>query len=145
MITGDDFIQWASKWVVNPSAGEVAWRTATSRAYYGAYHMARSLLCDSMGIPDCTSNDNSHHYVQHALINSKNTDASKAGSVLGTLRENRNKADYEIGRASAGKQAAAMESYKLADQVRDLLKQCDATAQAQMKPHILHWKQVNQK
>lgn len=45
-MTGDDFIQFAGKIAVLPSSDAAALRTAVSRAYYGAFHLAKELLRD---------------------------------------------------------------------------------------------------
>ena len=41
---GEDFIALAGKLAASQSDSEAAYRTATSHAYYGAFHAARALL-----------------------------------------------------------------------------------------------------
>jgi len=43
---GSDFIALAGKLAAGPAAGEATYRTAVSRAYYGAFHIARSFLAE---------------------------------------------------------------------------------------------------
>ncbi|HEV3005184.1 MAG TPA: hypothetical protein VGX78_12025 [Pirellulales bacterium] len=43
-MTGDDFIRLANRLALATTAAEPEWRTAVSRAYYGAFHMASALL-----------------------------------------------------------------------------------------------------
>ena len=43
---GTEFIALAGKLVAVPAADEATYRTAISRAYYGAFHVARSFLVE---------------------------------------------------------------------------------------------------
>lgn len=142
MITGDDFLTIASKWVVLPNAGETAWRTSISRAYYGAYHLGLSLIVETLGITD-TIKGNEHVFVQLALIASKNSDAGQAGSKLGTLHKRRQGADYEIRDDDKGTHPVAIETFRLAEQIRDHIKAAAAPANhAAMRANIIAWRNI---
>jgi hypothetical protein len=49
-MTGDDFIAFSGKLAANPAAGEAGFRSASSRAYYGAFHLAMAFLAE-IGTP----------------------------------------------------------------------------------------------
>jgi uncharacterized protein (UPF0332 family) len=73
---------------------EADWRSAASRAYYAAFHIARRLLgrC-GFGVPDA---DQAHAYLWLRLCNSGQPDIKRAGEDLQYLRKIRNQADYDI-------------------------------------------------
>jgi uncharacterized protein (UPF0332 family) len=70
------------------------WRTAISRAYYAAFHKARSLLRQSgFRVPNA---EQAHAYLWLRLSNSGHPDVSNAGARLNRLRSMRNWADYDF-------------------------------------------------
>src|SRR5688572_10143061 len=50
MITGDQFIEYAARLAAKAVATEAEQRSASSRGYYGAYHLARAFLKE-VGLP----------------------------------------------------------------------------------------------
>lgn len=104
-MTGDEFIGLAGKLAVGAASGEAAYRSATSRAYYGAYHLAISLLADlSYSLP---ANANGHVFAQRVLTGSDHPAARQAGFLLGDLHTDRIKADYKLQNSAAGTQRFA--------------------------------------
>lgn len=101
-MTGDEFIGLAGKLAIGAASGEAAFRSATSRAYYGAYHLAVSLLAD-LGYP-LPANANGHVFTQRVLTGSGHPAARQAGFLLGDLHTDRIKADYKLKNSSAGMQ-----------------------------------------
>lgn len=92
-MAGKDFIDVAEGLIEGPS--EAHWRSATSRAYYAAFHHARDALADkSLTVP---SNSRSHQMVYRCLNNASNPELDKAATGLGTLRTSRLHADYDFG------------------------------------------------
>jgi uncharacterized protein (UPF0332 family) len=92
MITGREFLKQAQDWIV--LAEEEDWRSAVSRAYYAAFHVARRLLSDvGFVVP---RGDRAHAYLWRRLSNCGDTQVQLAGSDLNTLRGDRNRADYEV-------------------------------------------------
>jgi uncharacterized protein (UPF0332 family) len=73
---------------------EAEWRTAVSRAYYAAFHVARELLvqCGFL-VPRA---DPAHSYLWLRLCNCGHLDVQRAGGELNTLRRARNEADYYL-------------------------------------------------
>jgi uncharacterized protein (UPF0332 family) len=72
---------------------EAEWRTAVSRAYYAAFHVARRLLSDLQFIVPRA--DRAHQYLVFRLSNSGEAPVEQAGRDLETLRRLRNRADYD--------------------------------------------------
>ncbi len=72
---------------------EAEWRSAVSRAYYAAFHVARELLI-SLGfrVPQA---ERAHSYLWLRLANAGAADVQIAGNRLNSLRRQRNRADYD--------------------------------------------------
>jgi len=94
-MTGEDFLSVADSLLEGSS--EADWRSAVSRAYYGAFHVARRLLhqCGFLVV----SGEQAHAFMWMRLANSGHPDVVAAGKDLSELRRNRNWADYELERA----------------------------------------------
>lgn len=92
-MTGDQFIVVAGK-IAATNADPASCRTAIGRAYYGAFHLAASLLKD-IGI-EAPKNANTHAFVRHRLSNSAHEDAELIGSLLYDLYADRIAADYDL-------------------------------------------------
>lgn len=89
-----DFLEVANEWIT--SVREVDWRSAVSRAYYGAFHVAR-LLLERCGF-SVPRGDQAHGYLWLRLANSGRPAVENAGNKLSTLRGVRNWADYDLTR-----------------------------------------------
>jgi len=75
------------------STTEAEWRTAVSRAYYAAFHVARRLFSDlNFVVPRA---DRAHRYLVFRLSNSGILSVEQIGRDLETLRRLRNQADYD--------------------------------------------------
>jgi uncharacterized protein (UPF0332 family) len=74
-------------------ATEADWRTAVSRAYYAAFHVARHLFVAlQFTVPRA---DRAHQYLVFRLSNCGEAAVEQAGRSLETLRRLRNRADYD--------------------------------------------------
>jgi uncharacterized protein YjiS (DUF1127 family) len=93
MITGESFLEYAKKLAARGSSNEAEQRSAISRAYDGAYHVARKFLKD-LGIDRAD-----HQEVKNCLCYSGNAEAKLAGDRLADLGTARRRADYEIDKA----------------------------------------------
>jgi len=92
MMDGRDFPNLAAKWVAGPTEAE--WRSAVSRAYYAAFHVARKLLLQcGFAVP---RSERAHGYLWLRLSNSGDSDTQLAGARLGSLQGERNRADYDL-------------------------------------------------
>src|SRR5438270_12092799 len=98
-----DFLLLAARLAAGTSEAE--WRTAISRAYYAAFHVARRLLTDlNFVVPRA---DRAHQYLVFRLSNSGESAVEQVGRDLETLRRLRNRADYDEAPAFSQPQAAA--------------------------------------
>ena len=98
-----DFLLLATR--LATGAAEADWRTAVSRAYYAAFHVARRLFADwNFTVPRA---DRAHQYLVFRLSNSGESAVEQAGRDLETLRRLRNRADYDDVPAITQPQAAA--------------------------------------
>ena len=89
---GEDFIKLAKD--LGLGAGEAHWRSAVSRAYYGAFHEAVQLLRSAR--LDIPKNSYGHDIAYRCLNNSGDAILQKAATQLLTLKTSRIRADYRI-------------------------------------------------
>ncbi|MEX2139142.1 MAG: hypothetical protein WD894_07775 [Pirellulales bacterium] len=89
-MNADEFIRFAGLLVARFPSDEAALRTAVSRAYYGAYHLAIDLLSRVCG------ERFDHGSVRRLLKESGNPIAQNAGRQLDDLQSDRIKADYRL-------------------------------------------------
>ena len=97
-------------------------RSATSRAYYGAFHRVSEYL-RSIGIslptgPEC------HRKVRWMLDNSGDGDIVVASGKLSTLRTARNGADYDLANVALETKKTVAINLHLARQVMSCIDQC---------------------
>ena len=141
---GNGFIALAGKLAVAPAADEATYRTAVSRAYYGAFHVARSFL-EELGFQP-VRNANVHGFVAQYLIASQQTDARVAAVELGDLQAARNRADYDLKNVRAASRDFAMTCVEQAhrivaaldvcrrDDARDSIRQAIAEYEQRIRP-----------
>ncbi|HVC93769.1 MAG TPA: HEPN domain-containing protein [Pirellulales bacterium] len=122
MITGDDYILLAGKLAASPTAGEASYRSAVSRAYYGAFHLAADFLVElGFKVPKGPS---AHGWIPQVLHGSGQQDAKDAGHFLEDLHSERIVADYHWQNQATGKQDDARTSVETAHEVRSSLNAC---------------------
>jgi uncharacterized protein (UPF0332 family) len=91
-MTGRDFLACAERFAQSPVEAEL--RSAVSRAYYGAFHEAMSLLRESgVRLP---RTEQIHVKVGFCLRDCGDAIAAKAGQQLEVLRNERRAADYQL-------------------------------------------------
>jgi len=83
---------------------EADWRSAISRGYYAAFHVANDFM-RRCGFSAPQGGD-AHGYAWIRLSNSKDVRLAKAGRDLNDLRQERNAADYGLSQPVVQKQAA---------------------------------------
>jgi uncharacterized protein (UPF0332 family) len=104
------------------AAGPAECRSATSRAYYAAFHAAGQFL-QSIGFA-VTSSGACHVTTQYALNNSPDTELQTAATQLATLYSARRAADYDMGDAAAEEIELAKTLVELASKTVVLLDRC---------------------
>jgi uncharacterized protein (UPF0332 family) len=128
-MTGRDFLPLASQ--LAHGASEAEWRTAISRGYYAAFHVARQLLADlGFRVPRA---DTAHVFVAWRLENCGVAQVQKAGSDLNLLRGFRNHADYDFPRPIS--QAVAASHVRSAETV---IRHLDDARQEPTRTQITH-------
>jgi uncharacterized protein (UPF0332 family) len=81
---------------LSTDATEGHWRSAVSRAYYAAFHTARTVLEQCrFAVPRA---EGAHQHLILRLQNSGHPDIEDAGRKLEEPRRARNHADYDLGR-----------------------------------------------
>ena len=118
-MTGNEFLTLAENLKGAAAPTEAAYRTAISRAYYGAFHLACAFLAD---LDVKIGKD--HGEVWNRLGSSGITDAKKAATMLAILHENRIVADYRLESAKPRSVAFVEDNVERARTVRSLLLAC---------------------
>jgi uncharacterized protein (UPF0332 family) len=121
---GNDFIALAGKLAAAPDPDEATCRTAISRAYYGAFHVAHSFLVELGFEP--VRNANVHAFVRHQLSGSGHADAILASELLDDLQSARNRADYRLDDPQFGSRRDAMLIVERAHLVVSAVERCCA-------------------
>jgi len=124
MITGRDLIALAGNLAVNPASGspEARFRSAISRAYYGAFHIAAAFLADcEKGVPE---NSTGHELAYRRLFNTQIPAVVEAARNLNDLRRERIQADYKLRYAGLDSQQNAKDKVQMAELVRTRLQEC---------------------
>jgi uncharacterized protein (UPF0332 family) len=94
VIQGRDFLKVAEELIAGST--EAQWRSAVSRGYYAAFHVARRLLTEcGFKVP---RGERAHSYLWLRLGNTGNLTVDIAGARLNTRRGERNQADYDLDR-----------------------------------------------
>jgi uncharacterized protein (UPF0332 family) len=123
-MTPDDLISLAGNLAVNPrlGEGEARYRSAISRAYYGAYHLAANFLQD-FGI-SVRRNHLGHNLVYRCLFGCQHPIAVHAAQLLDELRSERNGADYDLSDSRFSVHHLAVDAVKKAHDLRSALEDC---------------------
>ncbi len=118
-------------------------RSAISRSYYAAYHVAKNFLGD-LGIKTKKSG-HSHGEVTKCIGNSGDLTIEKSGSKLRDLQGMRIKADYEMENKEVEKNVIAILQIKIACNVVKELDNClkDNTRIERIKPNIMTYYKTN--
>jgi uncharacterized protein (UPF0332 family) len=108
---------------------EAEWRTAISRAYYGAFHVGCDLLTTlGFAVP---RNDRAHAAVILRLSNSADDAVIESGRSLSTLRTLRNRADYE-----KRQRISARDADNAVDAVHEIIGTLDDALSEPTRSHI---------
>jgi uncharacterized protein (UPF0332 family) len=121
---GRDLIAVAGHLTQNSALGnaEARYRSAVSRAYYGAFHLVAQLLREHGR--EVKRSHIGHEDAYRTLLGTNVPDAATAARHLTTLRTDRIKADYQLSAGGFDSQVAAMARVELAETIRSLLDKC---------------------
>jgi uncharacterized protein (UPF0332 family) len=124
-MNGELFLTVAAELVTGTT--EAHYRSAVSRAYYGAFHAARRLLADiGVFLP---KGELVHTKVTYCLQDCGEPTAAECGVSLESLRTERNRADYDVDRTPYDREVAAAH-VKKARQIVLALQVCRSGANA---------------
>lgn len=117
----EDFITFAGKIAAQGTVGTAGYRSAISRAYYGAYHLLLEYL---EGLGHHCNSDNIHVCVKRCLANCDVPEGANLGQRIGNLHENRKDADYDLQNPASETQGLARACVLRAEEIRRLLAEC---------------------
>jgi uncharacterized protein (UPF0332 family) len=124
---GRDFLVVANQ--LASGGTEAERRSAVSRAYYGAFHVAREFMESlKFRVPRA---DRAHAYLARRLANCGHLRTQQAGTDLITLRGDRNQADYDLHRTITAQLAVL--HVRLAEQIVQSL---DAATQEPVRTQV---------
>ena len=133
-MTGADYIDFAAR-IAATYADPASCRSAISRAYYGAFHIAKSLFDRLQARPP--RNANVHVFIQHRLANCGHPLAVEAGRFLADLYADRLNSDYNLEKKQVERVGYARTSVETAKRIQVALEACDnVQALAQIKAGI---------
>jgi uncharacterized protein (UPF0332 family) len=137
-----EFLEYARTIAATPGCGEPEYRSATSRAYYGVFHLARLFLEETFSFY-CTGG-NEHQAVCRHFGSCKSTpEAAEIGSLLANLHENRKQADYKLKNKGAGKQATAQLCLQRADAIKAKIDSCrDPKKLPALQSEMAAWRKI---
>jgi uncharacterized protein (UPF0332 family) len=136
-----EFITLANTLAVAPDSGPAGYRSAVSRAYYGAFLTARSLIQDEIGIKCKIGSVSAHTVLQMFLQNCHVPEAIQVGIMLGNLHERRKHADYDMDNGEPEDPAISNESVAQANDIIERLQRCSVLAtRQQIHAGILQYK-----
>lgn len=119
-MNGQAFLGFARE--LATSDAEERRRTSISRAYYAAYHVAIDFVRNcGVVVPKRDVHIKLQWCLQQIGEGASQKELTKAGSKLGDLRTERNKADYDLDEGSIAKPANVLKAVKKAEQVVDTI------------------------
>ena len=128
-----DFLRVANDLAKSDEAAEL--RSAVSRAYYAAFHVARKLLVD-MGF-EISKGSGAHGDICNYLGNAGNPTVEHAGSNIGDLKGWRNQADYELDLDEHENSRSVQKIVSITEQIiKDLEQCCNGSDRDQIKGAI---------
>lgn len=124
-MTGDDLLALAGHLIANSAFGiaKARYRSAVSRAYYGAFHLSVSMLEDVAEF-HVLENHTGHDQVCRVLRGTGVSAAVAVANALNELRSIRNRADYKLKHAGFQSRPRAQEWVEEAWRVRSWLENC---------------------
>lgn len=124
---GNDFLILAGKLAAQTANGPAGFRTSVSRAYYGAYHLARQYLATiKIHCPGSCANE--HLWVQRMFRNCETASGIEIVILLANLHDSRKVADYDLQRQEVESQQNAQTCSLRADEIKKRLNSCSETA-----------------
>jgi len=121
-MNGSNYIDFAAKIAVTYSDA-ASCRSAISRAYCGAFHVARAFLSQLDSRPP--RNANVHAFIQHRLANCGHASITEVGKLLAGLHRDRLYADYNLMKAEVEELEYAKSRVAAARTIESSIEACD--------------------
>lgn len=121
-----EFLSFAEKVASASDSGPAGYRSAISRAYYGAFLNARHLIEEDLKQRWRIGTASEHEVVQRKLMNCQVQEAVEAGQLLSNLHNSRKQADYEMDDLAFEEQEEAQLCVDRAAEIIRRLQQCSA-------------------
>lgn len=119
---GSDFLNLAIR--LSGGTSEAEWRSAVSRAYYGAFHLAREFVARCrVSLPKTAD---AHDKLQWCLNHAGDEMLAAIGNKLNSLRAARNVADYDLQSSQFARQDSVLIILQRTQQVVDGLNQVES-------------------
>lgn len=140
-MTGEAFLSLALQ--LASSDAEERLRTSVSRAYFGAYHVVRDFVQTyDVIVPKRDVHNKLQWCLQQVGDAIGDIELAKAGSKLGSLRTDRNRADYELSDQSFTRRANVVKAVKKAQEVAVAIGRYAITIEKELiRPHIRRFAQ----
>ncbi len=124
-MTGAELIHLAAHLSTNDALGndEARYRSAVSRAYYGAYHLVCAFLM-RQGV-EVVKNQQGHRQAYQSLKLVPRPEAVEAARLLDDLRSERNRADYNLLSPKFTTSGNARHCVEIAVAIQAALKTCE--------------------
>lgn len=117
-MNGSDFIDFAGQLSVAEPSLPAPTRSAVSRAYYGAFHLAKDFLIEIDNSFRARTGENEHQFIQRHYQHCGVEPVATLGQLLSNLHESRKVADYRLDKDSAESKENARFCVKRADNIR---------------------------
>ena len=141
MIPGE-FITFAKALADNPQSGASGYRSAVSRAYYGAYLSVSAMIAE-LAVPSRLRDYSEHKVIQIYLQNCQVPAAVQLGVFLASLHELRKNADYDMDDKTLEDQSESQLCVERANEIMKRLHKC-RSEKSKIKAGILQYrKKVN--
>ena len=119
-----EFIDFAGRLSASDGGSAPQYRSAISRAYYGAFHIATQFL-EGIGHPCKMANE--HKWPVEALGNSGVAEAIEISGLLHNLRVGRRDADYNLDNTEPESPSNAKLGVERASEIRSKIAACAAS------------------
>jgi len=126
-VTGADLVHLAGCLAANSALGandEARFRSAASRAYYGAFHVVCGFLAKRPGLK-ILQNHHGHRQAYLHLLTIAKPEAVEAARLLDDLRADRNNADYDLSSTKFRSFRNARQCVEMAHAIQSALNACD--------------------
>jgi len=138
-----EFITLARTLADSETSGPAGYRSAVSRAYYGAFLSVQAMIEIDLALPCKLGTLSEHAVVQRFLLNCQVPEAAELGRLLGNLHEFRKDADYQMADTTYEDRGESRLCVDRADEIMVRLHQCSTMVMRQkIKAGIIQYRRA---